>query len=306
MRKNNAITFCEEPLGVGDFEGLPSGGETILLDDESLEVMYGIQETMRTLEPKGLDDIRTLRIETIGRRKSIVWYEVSIRIYKDVHGLSLSSEQGESYYFANKDNWIREENPVRHNCKHFLERLWGYLCAVVQQIARDPQSYTRYLEEHVPYQEREGHVVRGRILDVLPGIRIEAFYREQMIDLLQKKREAPAGGYKAMTLRQYIEAWKVAYLATTSTIQRMARGTVASSDIHLKGVMNTAPCGSVLMVGMCWSEWAVSFVCCRSGRGKSDKANKNDYFFLDSSQRFHRSSLSRLMVSTEGTCPFLS
>ena len=52
--------------------------------------------------------------------------------------------------------------------------------------------------------------------------------------------------------------------------------------------------------------WAVSFVCCRSGKGKSDKANKNDYFFLDSSQRFHRSSLSRLMVSTEGTCPLLS
>ena len=213
MAKNKAVTFCEKPLGVGDFEGLPLGGETILLDDASLEVMYGIQETMRTLEPKGLDDIRMLRIETIGRRKSIVWYEVSIRIYKDMHGLSLSSEQGESYYFANKDNWIHEENPVRHSCKHFLERLWGYLCAVVQQIARDPKSYTRYLEEHVPYQEREGYVVRGKILDVLPGIRIEASFREQMIDLLQKKREAPAGGYKAMALRQYIEAWKVACCA---------------------------------------------------------------------------------------------
>lgn len=127
MAKNKAITFCESPLGLKDFQDLPSDGETILLDEESLEVMYGIQETMRTLEPKGLDDIRTLRIETIGRRKSIVWYEVTIRIYKDMYGLSLSFEQGESYYFANKDNWIREEKPVRHNCKRFLERLWEYL-----------------------------------------------------------------------------------------------------------------------------------------------------------------------------------
>ena len=160
MAKKRLATFCEKPLTVKDFRSLPEGEETILLDDESLEVMYGIQETMRTLEPKGIDDIRTLRIETIGQRNSIVWYEVTIRIYKDMHGLSLSSEQGESYYFANKDNWTREENPVRHSCKQFLERLWGYLCAVVQQIGRDPQSYTRYLEEHVPYQEREGHVVR--------------------------------------------------------------------------------------------------------------------------------------------------
>ena len=213
MAMKRLTTFCENPLTWKDFHGLPSDGGTILSDDESLEVMYGIQETMRTLEPEGLDDIRTLRIETIGQRNSIVWNEVTIRIYKDMHGLSLSSEQGESYYFANKDNWIREENPVRHSCKQFLERLWGYLCAVVQQIGRDPQSYVRYLEEHVPYQEREGHVVRGQIQDVLPGIRIEVRNREQMVDQLSKKREVHSSGYKAMTLRQYIEAWKVAYCA---------------------------------------------------------------------------------------------
>ena len=213
MGKNKVITFCEKPLRVKDFRSLPEGEETILLDDESLEVMYGIQETMRTLEPKGLDDIRTLWIETIGQRNSIVWYEVSVRIYKDMHGLCLASEQGESYYFANKDNWIQEENPVRHSCKHFLERLWGYLCAVVQEIGRDPQSYARYLEEHVPYQEREGHVVRGQIQDVLPGIRIEVANRKEALDLLMRKLGMHADGYEAMTLRRYIEAWKVAYCA---------------------------------------------------------------------------------------------
>lgn len=213
MAKNDPITFCDKPLTLKDFQYLPEGEETILLDNESLEVMYGIQETMRTLEPKGLDDIRMLRIETIGKGNIIIWYEVTVRIYKDVHGLSLSSEQGDSYYFANKDNCIREENHTRHSCKHFLDRLWGYLCAVVQKIAREPKSYTRYLEENVPYQEREGHVVRRQIQYILPGIQIEARNREQMIDLLSKKRDSPSIGYKAMTLRQYIEAWKVAYCA---------------------------------------------------------------------------------------------
>ena len=213
MAKKKLTTFCENPLTWRDFHGLPSDGETILLDDESLELMYGIQETLRTLEPKGLDDVRTLRVETIGQRNSIVWYEVTIRIYKDMHGLCLASEQGESYYFANKDNWIREENPVRHSCKHFLDRLWGYLCAVVQEIGRDPKSYVRYLEEHVPYQEREGYVVRGLVQDVLPGIMIEVAKRKEAMDLLMRKQELHEVGYETMTLRRYIEAWKVAYCA---------------------------------------------------------------------------------------------
>ena len=66
MAKKRLTTFCENLLTWRDFHGLPSDGETILLDDESLELMYGIQETLRTLEPKGLDDVRTLWVETIG------------------------------------------------------------------------------------------------------------------------------------------------------------------------------------------------------------------------------------------------
>lgn len=238
MAKKKVNTFCEDPLKVRDFRQLPEGEETILLDEESLEVMYGIQETMRTLEPEGLDDVRTLRIETIGRGKSIVWYEVTIRIYKDMHGLCLSSERGESYYFTNKDNWNREEHPTRHNCKKFLERLWGYLCAVVQKIGRDPKTYTRYLEEHVPYQEREGHVVRGLVQDILPGIKIEVAKRKETMDLLTRKQELHAAGYETMTLRRYIEAWKVAYCAYC--------GSTTLEDESAEEVFRRSNCGQAL------------------------------------------------------------
>ena len=238
MAKKRLTTFCENPLTLKDFHGLPSDGETILLDDESLEVMYGIQETMRTLEPKGLEDVRTLWIETIGHRNSIVWYQVSVRIYKDMHGLCLSSELGESYYFTNKDNWNREEHPTRHNCKKFLERLWGYLCAVVQEIRRDSKLYVRYLEEHVPYQEREGHVVRGLVQDILPGIKIEVAKRKETMDLLMRKRELRADGYETMTLRRYIEAWKVAYCAYC--------GSTTLEDESAEEVFRRSNCGQAL------------------------------------------------------------
>ena len=150
--KKRPTTFCKKPLTLRDFQHLPINSEPILLDDESLDIMLGIQETMRTLEPEGLDDIRTLHIETLGKRGTIIWYEVTIRIYKDMHRLCLHSHQSECYSFANKDNLIKKA--TRHSCKRFLEHLWNYICSVVQTISYNPKSYTRYLEEHVPYQER--------------------------------------------------------------------------------------------------------------------------------------------------------
>lgn len=213
MANRTKSTFCESPLTLRDFRYLPHGGETILLDNKSLELMYGIQETLRTLEPEGVDDVRTLLIETIGKKGQIVWYKVGIRIYKDIHGLYLESYQGENYYFANKDKWIEEDSINKHCCRHFLDRLWSYVSATVGKISHAPKSYTRYLEEHVPYQEREGSVVRSKILSVLPEVKIEVSNQQQVLDLLKRKQDIPSNGYDSMTLRQYIEVWKIAYCA---------------------------------------------------------------------------------------------
>ena len=213
MPKKKPSTFCKNPLTIKDFESLPQDGETILLDDESLDTMYYIQEVLRLLEPEGMDDVRTLRIETIGPKNKIYWYDVTVHIYKDMHGIYLHSYQGERYYFTNKDHLNEDPNPVRHNCKKFLNKLWQYLADVVHGISNDPRAYTRYLEEHIPYQEREGYVVRGQIQDILPGIKINIANREQVLEILKRRQEIPADGYETITLRRYIEAWKVAYCA---------------------------------------------------------------------------------------------
>ena len=219
--KKSPTTFCKKPLTLIDFQHLPIDSETILLDDESLDIMLGIQETMRTLEPEGLDDIRTLHIETICKRGAIIWYEVTIRIYKDMHWLCLYSYQGECYSFANKDNLIKKA--TRHSCKRFLEHLWSYICSVVQTISHDPKSYTRYLEEHVPYQEREGHVKRGKVQDLLPDIKINIPQREDVLDLLKRKQNTPPDSYDTMTLRTYIEAWEIAYCAYCQSDSLMSK-----------------------------------------------------------------------------------
>ena len=96
---------------------------------------------------------------------------------------------------------------------HFLDRLWNYVSATIGKISHDPKSYTRYLEEHVPYQEREGSVVRSKILSVLPEVKIEVSKQQQVLDLLKRKQDIPSNGYNSMTLRQYIEVWKIAYCA---------------------------------------------------------------------------------------------
>lgn len=208
-------TFCENPLTFKDFQRLPEEERTILLDDDSLCLMFGIQENIRLLEPEGLDDVRTFRIETIGRRGKIIWYDVTIRAYQDYHWLILSSWHGESYSFANKDKWAEEDKmPKRHNCKTFLRRLWDYVNQIVHKIEDDPAAYVRYLETHAPYQEREGDVLRKDVQDLLPGIKIKVKNRRNVLNLLKKKQdETEEGGYDTMTLRTYIEAWKIAYCA---------------------------------------------------------------------------------------------
>ena len=213
MIKKGPSTFCENPLTYKDFRYLPQGEDTILLDKDSLDLMYNIQETLRMLEPERRDDARTLRIETIGQNNMICWYDVTLLIYRDIHGLYLHSYQGEHYYFANKANWTSDERPTRHSCQHFLWRLWNYLGDVVLQINRKPMAYTRYLEEHVPFQERKGNVMRREVQNLLPGIKINISNRKQVLDLLKRKQDVPAEGYETMTLRTYIEAWKLAYCA---------------------------------------------------------------------------------------------
>lgn len=200
MPKKKPTTFCKNPLTIKDFESLPQDGETILLDDESLDTMYYVQETLRRLEPEGMDDVRTLRIETIGPKNKIYWYDVTVHIYKDMHGIYLHSYQGERYYFTNKEHLNEDPNPVRHNCKKFLDKLWQYLADVVHQVGQDPRVYTRYLEEHIPYQEREGYVVRGQIQDILPGIKIDIANREQVLEILKRRQEIPADGTSSWPL----------------------------------------------------------------------------------------------------------
>ena len=215
MPKKVPSTFCQKPLTIKDFQILPIEQESILLDNDSLHTMFGIQETIRLLEPQGIDDVRTLLIETIGQRGIIIWYEVSIRIYQDLHWLILNSHQNESFCFCNKEKYPEKgRKPQRHRCKAFLDKLWHYISEVVRKIDNDPAAYVRYLEEHVPYQEREGTVLREKIQNLLPGIKIKIKNRKTVLSLLKKHQKLPSGqGYDSMTLRTYIEAWKIAYCA---------------------------------------------------------------------------------------------
>ena len=215
MPKKVPSTFCQKPLTLKDFQSLPIEQESILLDNDSLHTMFGIQETIRLLEPQGIDDVRTLLIETIGQRGTIIWYEVSIRIYQDFHWLILNSHQNESFCFCNKEKYPEKgRKPQRHRYKAFLDKLWHYVSEVVRKIDNDPAAYVRYLEEHVPYQEREGTVLRQKIQNLLPGIKIKIKNRKTVLPLLKKHQKLPSDqGYDSMTLRTYIEAWKIAYCA---------------------------------------------------------------------------------------------
>lgn len=219
MGKRKPKTLCDKPLTWRDFEKLPDDGETILLRDDSLSLMYDIQESLRLLQPMGTDDKRLIRIETIGQDKDIVWFEVQTSCYRDIHSLCLSAQRtGEAYYFANKEApaWRKDREPEPCSCVPFLQKLWNYILGVVSVILDNPQAYVDYLEMHFPYQEREGEVMRRKVENLLPDTKIRITNRQSVLALLNRlknKYEEVIDGYKTMTLRKYIDVWKLAYQA---------------------------------------------------------------------------------------------
>ena len=119
MPTKRPATFCKNPLTIKDFNSLPQEGEAILLDDESLDTMYYVQETLRRLEPEGMDDVRTLRIETIGL---ITW-----KHFEDIHTIATANKRAKIVYYPCKDdNYPSDDEQDRCLIRHLADGRWQY------------------------------------------------------------------------------------------------------------------------------------------------------------------------------------
>lgn len=157
------------------------------------------------------------------------WHYVSVSQYRGKMFLHISD---------NDMHWcIIHDDPDRNCHSHdpldwFLDPLLTFLKEKVAEIAKDPEAYNRYVEEHLPKRQRTGHIPRkdlDRIVpwqrrlpkDVEKAIRVlnECVVNEEIYRKIAsgKTIESYPPFYREplpdMSIRLYAKYFRVAYLA---------------------------------------------------------------------------------------------
>lgn len=176
--------------------GLGSANDhTAYIGKKSREYLLEIQGVLSVFEPTG-DDSRhglwlevprgkpsdwcpfkemkecgevTTRREYLARWKSEFprvsnWYHVSISSYRN--RLYLLVSDNDYTWCAFRDEKSEEVNWDRH--EEFLRTLAVFVREKVSAIVQDVDGYNNYIEEHLPYRQREGRISRKELNKIIP------------------------------------------------------------------------------------------------------------------------------------------
>ena len=198
--------------------------EEIVIDYASLEVMLRIEKTMRRLKVMGIDARRTLWIEIKAPGKSYqnerpdyngnYWYQVSTSHFKDFHYMLFGNGRRRLIVLKNLTHIGGERTPNqwKGNVEKSLLKIEAYINNLVDRICEDPDEYNRYVEEHLPYSKRKGRIKRYVLNRICPAYR--TFENPQhVVDVIKKYKALPMTSYKEMSLRTYMDIWRIAYIA---------------------------------------------------------------------------------------------
>ena len=248
MMENSIKTYGPNPLETREIRSLPECDcfNHTVLDEKSCEVMYRIEALMERLAPMGIDNMRSLWIETVrgditdwmsyekwketyceGRPSKkkwreewlweypneVEWYEVNTRQYRILHSLIIYNDRIRSVDFANEeDAYSNEDAKHRYDYSEFLLKLEAYLNAVIRKIESSPNSYNEYIEKNLSYYHRKGQISASAWYSILPDEQRNIKNREETIRVLKSKPvEYAKPMYEHMTLRQYMHIYRIAY-----------------------------------------------------------------------------------------------
>ena len=242
-------TFCSNPLHAPMLDNFPDSHhfDAIVVDEKTFEVMLRIEAKMAELAPMGYDELRSVWIETLRgdieewyrfedyrnpdngieeeRRlwkeeweynypTEVIWFQISTQRYQDMMTLYISDGEYQTTFLSNKHNAAVNE-PIDEYIYDFVDKLTqleGYLSKVIDSIKENPQRYSDYLEEHLPFRKRKGRIIRKRLWEIIPSEKGSYGNTEEVMEML---RDLSSGKVtrpgKEMTLRKYIHYWAQAY-----------------------------------------------------------------------------------------------
>lgn len=245
-RKAIPNTFCPDSLLTKEIGRLPDCDcfNHTVLDENSCEVMYRIEELMEKLAPMGIDNMRWLWIETVRGDindwmtyekwaededeptedkwredwlfeypNEVEWYKIITRQYRQLHSLIIDNNRLRSVNLSNQEDAYGEKKAeYRFDFSAFLLKLEAYLKSVIGKIESEPDSYNEYVEKNLSYYHRYGSIKAKDWLKVIPDSGILVKGSEDIIKVLKSKpKQYPEPMYETMTLRKYMHIWRIAY-----------------------------------------------------------------------------------------------
>ena len=223
MKKCPSVDELWPLLALGDNYDLNGN----IVDDESLEVMLRIEKTMQRLKVMGSDDRRYLWIELQAPEdkeewdddvdvNGHVWYEFLTANYKGFHYLIMSNRSWRlvDLRSAHHVGAERTQETCFHDVKKPLLVLEKYVTGIVDSIVENADAYNDYVEQHLPYEKRDGTIKRSVLYSICPTYR-EFKNPQHYLDVINAMKAKELSQFKQMTLRIYMRHWRIAYEAYT-------------------------------------------------------------------------------------------
>lgn len=221
-------TYVEDPIKVSAFNCLdvlsPDLFDASVVDDKTLEYLYGIFDLLTVFKPGEYDEMRQLwfEVKNTMKRKSgceedkseVLWYELLVRRYKHQTYLMISGRKhyNKSIADTNHAQHPREEwTGPRYDMRKALKPLTEYLECLVAKIAENVDAYNDYVDANLPYKKRVGRLERKKFYELFPERAPKIVIPDDVLRLLRKAPED--NYYDSMTLRQYAHYWCIGFAA---------------------------------------------------------------------------------------------
>ncbi len=203
--------YRENALTMSEIHRFPRsrGLDVTVVSDGCADVIRRIHEAMNRLAPMGDDERRSLWFEVRGKRWE--WYRLTTATYNDCHYLYLTGDEYDHHAICDKDNgnfhrcfWEDDLHVVLSNVERYVARL-------IDNILTDTERYNAYVDKYLSHYRRSGLIKRSILNSLIPDDRYDGIDIPRIICMYENPSEPTQ--FTGMTLRHYIQYWRIAYEA---------------------------------------------------------------------------------------------
>lgn len=155
--------------------------EEIVLENQSVELMYEIHKTMSFLAPIDKDGTRFFWLE-IPDKYATHWYHVSTRQKDDYINIKVTDKNNNICIMSNKNRG----NGHIENVEWFLKPFLDMVKKKINEILSNPDEYNDYINKNLPYRQRRGRISRREFNRIFPHFKVETSNNTHAVEVIKR------------------------------------------------------------------------------------------------------------------------